>query len=466
MTSPNGSSASETRQEVPPLPSLFRLCPHTLIPSDKTDLDSLACALADAHFAREKDAAQTGSNRRQRRRHVPLFLSRRNDLHLRPENLLALETAQIPVQDLLTIDDLPAARRLATLGTRFSLVDHNVLLDQFRSHPEAPDDSPEDDARVVSILDHHVDERKHLGADPRVIELVGSCSSLVTRQYVGSGEPVPTPLADLLLSAIAIDTRMKPVADGGKAADVDLKAVETLLPFSSFFATSTAPIAASSDSPPPTGAAALDALKAYNSRLSTAKEDVAHLSGHDLLRRDYKEYHESSIRYGLSTVPLSLSTWLEKFSSPPPPSSSSSLDAKQQAAVNELLDEVRHWMDERDLALAGVLTSYSHIKKSGTVGGRRREILIVARGSSDEQAAAFDSVFAGLEKDQVLELGEWKALKDYSIDRGRGESQGGGGGWERWQVWQQGNARATRKQVAPALKDLVHQAFGGSPERL
>lgn len=368
----------------------------------------------------------------------------------------------------MTIDDLPApAARLATLGTRFSLVDHNVLLDQFRSHPESPDNL-QDDTRVVSILDHHVDERKHLGAEPRVIELIGSCSSLVTRQYiVGSGEPVPTPLADLLLSAIAIDTRMKPVADGGKAADVDLKAVETLLPFSSFFATSTTTtaVAASSSESSPMGAAALDALKAYNSRLSDAKEDVAHLSGHDLLRRDYKEYHESSIRYGLSTVPLSLSTWLEKFS-PPSSSSSSSLDVKQ-AAVNELLDEVRLWMDERDLAVAGVLTSYSHIKKSGAVGGRRREILIVARGSNDEQAAAaaFDSVFAGLEKDQVLELGEWKAIKDYSIDRGRGESKGGEG-WERWQVWQQGNARATRKQVAPTLKELVHQAFGGSPERL
>ncbi|KAG0661394.1 Exopolyphosphatase [Rhodotorula mucilaginosa] len=424
------------------------------------DLDSLACALADAHFAREKDAAA-----KNRRRHIPLFLSRRTDLHLRPENLLALETAQIPAQDLLTIDDLPAAR-LSNLGTRFSLVDHNVLLDQFRSHPESPDDSPDDDARVVSILDHHVDERKHLGAEPRVIELIGSCSSLVTRQYVGAGEPVPTPLADLLLSAIAIDTRMKPVTDGGKAADVDLNAVETLVPFSSFFATSaTAAVASSSSGSPPTGAAAVDALKAYNSRLSDAKEDVAHLSGHDLLRRDYKEYHESSIRYGLSTVPLSLSTWLERFSHASS-SSSSSPDANQEA-LNELLDEVRLWMDERDLALAGVLTSYSHIKKSGTVGGRRREILIVARGSNDQQAAAFDSVFAGLEKDQVLELGEWKAIRDYSIDRGRGErKKGGERGWERWQVWQQENARATRKQVAPALKDLVHQAFGGSPERL
>ncbi|GAA5983340.1 hypothetical protein JCM10908_000247 [Rhodotorula pacifica] len=411
------------------------------------DLDSLASSLAVAHFAGEKDA-RSGS----KRRHVPLFLSGRNDLRLRPENLLALETAQIPAEALLTIDDLPASR-LANLGAKFALVDHNVLLDQFRSHPETADNA-EDDARVVSILDHHVDERKHLAANPRVIELIGSCASLVTRQYA-TDERTPTPLADLLLSAIAIDTRMKPVADGGKAAEVDLAAVQTLLPFSSFFA-SAAPIsAATSDGAPSSSstAAALDALKAYNSRLSMTKEDVSHLSGYDLLRRDYKEYHESSIRYGLSTVPLSLSTWLEKFAD-----STSS----PEEAIGNLVDEVRQWMDERDLALAGVLTSYTHIKKSGATGSRRREVLLVARASGEherQQQEAFDSVFAGLEKEQVLELEEWKARKEYRMDRGDTRDQAGSG-WERWRVWQQGNARATRKQVAPALRDLVHAAFG------
>ncbi|GAA5863272.1 hypothetical protein JCM3774_000838 [Rhodotorula dairenensis] len=447
------------------------------------DLDSLACALADAHFAAETDSRH-GSNRR----HVPLFLSHRNDLGLRPENLLALETAQIPVQDLLTVDEIDSSGLGGDDGPRFALVDHNVLLDQFRSNRDesSTDLSPVDEAKVVSILDHHVDERKHLAADPRVVDLIGSCASLVTRQYVGSSPittDVPKPLADLLLSAIAIDTRMKPVADGGKAADVDLQAVQTLLPYSSFFnhtisAALPSPsnggastLGSSSATTAATTAAALEALRAYNSRLSTAKDDVAHLSGHDLLRRDYKEYHESaSVRYGLSTVPLSLSTWLDRFSE------------RGQAgvqAVEALLDEVRQWMDERDLALAGVLTSYAHVKKSGAVGGRRREILVVARGGDQEveQEGAFGTIFAGLERDPVLELEQWKARKTYGgIDRGTTRSSPGGGGlgggsesaeggarWERWQVWQQGNARATRKQVAPALKDLVHAAFGHRP---
>lgn len=362
--------------------------------------------------------------------------------------------AQVPVEALLTIDDLPRDR-LANLGTQFALVDHNVLLDMFRSRPQDPADA-EDDARVVAILDHHVDERKHLAANPRTVELIGSCASLVTEHFYpssaersGAAQPerIPTPLADLLLSAIVIDTRLKPSADGGKAAEVDLAAVQTLLPASSF--ASALAVNASSTSESSSSSSALDNLRAFNSRLSDAKEDVAHLSGHDLLRRDYKEYHEASVRYGLSTVPLSLSTWLSNFDQP------------EEQAVETLVQEVRDWMDERDLALAGVLTSYTHIKKSGAAGSRRREILVVARGAqADGSLAKLEQVFAGLEKDKVLELEEWKAKKTYGIDEGSNTGQQGAhDGWERWKVWQQGNARATRKQVAPALKDLVHGAF-------
>lgn len=417
------------------------------------DLDSLASALAYAHFADDSE----------NRRHVPLFLSARNDLRLRPENLLALETAQVPLEALLTVDDLPADR-LAGLGTHFALVDHNRLLDRFRSHPDG--DDPEDDARVVAVLDHHVDERKHLAAEPRIIQLIGSCASLVTDYFRpprsrdnGDPEPIPTAVADLLLSAIAIDTRLKPVADGGKASDVDLAAVQTLLPFSSF-APSPSLLNASDSTAPSASAPSLDGLRAFNSRLSEAKEDVSQLSGYDLLRRDYKEYHESSVRYGLSTVPQSLSTWLAKIPTPD--------GGAPESAVEVLLDQVRAWMDERDLALAGVLTSYSHIKKSGATGGRRRELLLLARGRTDDGSrAAFERIWAGLERDEVLRLEGWKARKEYGVEEGStaasssgGEGEEKGERWERWKVWQQGNAHATRKQVAPALKDLVHAAFG------
>ncbi|BGP02310.1 putative Exopolyphosphatase [Rhodotorula toruloides ATCC 204091] len=387
------------------------------------DLDSMACAIGYAHFA-----AESASSNRQ---YVPLVLTARSDLHLRPENVLALSSAGISNDSILTIDELPSSR-LSNLAAQFALVDHNVLLSMFRSDPSNVENE-EDDKRVVSIIDHHADEGRHLDASPRLISPVGSCSSLVTSHFASSPNfSVPTPLADLLLSAIMIDTRLKPTSEGGKATETDVSAVNTLLPFSSFSAsTSTTNLSTTS-----TSSSVLDALKAHNARLSSAKEDVSHLSGYDLLRRDYKEYAESTFRYGLSTVPLPLSTWLEKFS------------GSGEKKVEGLLEDTRRWMDERKLDLAGILTSYTHVKKSGQLGKHRRELLVLSRDERLNQV-----VFPGLERDKVLQLEEWKDYKDYGV-------QEGGKDGEKWKVWQQGNDKATRKQVAPALKALVLEAGG------
>ncbi|BGP40415.1 Exopolyphosphatase [Rhodotorula kratochvilovae] len=408
------------------------------------DLDSLASALAYAHFAAQREPAASA------RRFVPLVLTARTDLHLRPENALALASAGVTNDSLLTLDDLPAAR-LATLGARFALVDHNSLLPAFRSNPTDPADAA-DDARVLSIIDHHVDEGRHLAANPRRIEVVGSCASLVADSFLASADAgaldVPGPIADLLLSAIMIDTRLKLAEEGGKASPIDVAAVGALLPFSSFAASATATNPSASSSPFEAGAAALDALKAHNARLSHAKEDVAHLSARDLLRRDYKEYLTSDVRYGLSTVPLSLSTLLEAPPAPP---------GNAEEKVARLVADVRAWMAERGLDAAGVLTSYMHVKrKSGKEGKHRRELLLVL-GAGARDNAALQGVFGALEKDEVLRLEEWKDSDVYGVQEG-----GGAVGGERWRIWQQGNDRATRKQVAPSLKTAVEQAVGGA----
>ncbi|BGP24937.1 exopolyphosphatase [Rhodotorula toruloides] len=387
------------------------------------DLDSMACAIGYAHFATQNAVSS--------RQYVPLVLTARSDLHLRPENVLALSDAGISSDSILTIDELPSSR-VSNLGARFALVDHNVLLPMFRSDPSTVDNE-EEDKRVVSVIDHHADEGRHLDASPRLISPVGSCSSLVTSHFASSSNfSLPTPLADLLLSAIMIDTRLKPTSEGGKATETDVSAVSTLLPFSSFSASTATTNFSTSITP----SSALNALKAHNARLSSAKEDVSRLSGHDLLRRDYKEYAELTFRYGLSTVPLSLSTWLEKFAD------------SGEKKLEGLLQDTRRWMDERKLDLLGILTSYTHIKKSGQPGKHRRELLILSRNERLSKV-----VFSGLEKDEVLQLEEWKDVKDFGV-------QEGGKGVEKWKVWQQGNDKATRKQVAPALKALVLKASG------
>ncbi|GAA6001521.1 hypothetical protein JCM10207_006706 [Rhodosporidiobolus poonsookiae] len=396
------------------------------------DLDSMASALGYAHFAAQADASSS-------RNYVPLVLTARTDLYLRPENTEALSSAGVPSSALLTIDDLPSSR-LAALGAKFALVDHNVLLPPFRSFPDAHDNEA-DDARVTAIIDHHADEGRHLAASPRLFETAGSCASLVTTHFSPPAPPsadvlpptIPAPLADLLLSAILIDTGLRPSSEGGKATATDLSAVAHLLPQSSFGgAAGTSTLAAS---PGDVAAAAKDALLARLAVLAQKKGDVGGMDGRDLLRRDYKEYSEAGVRYGLSTVPLPLSTWLDKA-------------AGQEERWALVLRETRAWMAERRLKLAGVLTSYNHVKKSGKEGKHRRELLLVA-----EEGAGLDAVFERIGAEEVLQLEEWKGIEEYGRQEGRGEGV-------RWKVWQQGNAKATRKQVGPVMKKLVIEAAG------
>jgi len=166
------------------------------------------------------------------------------------------------------------------------------------------------------------------------------------------------------------------------------------------------------------------------------------MNGRDLLRRDYKEYLEfPSLSYGLATVPLGLNVWLDKFD--------------KGTEIEGVLGDLRRYMKERGLGCLGVLTSYTHIKKkSGEEGKHRRELWIVSddeRLNLDEEGQG--GMFQELERSSILELGEWKEAKNYGgVDQGREV------GGERWKVWQQGNTRATRKQVAPILREIVRKA--------
>ncbi|POW23403.1 hypothetical protein PSHT_00060 [Puccinia striiformis] len=86
------------------------------------------------------------------------------------------------------------------------LVDHNVPAPGWRR------------ASLLSIIDHHVDQKLNLSADPRILQEAASCSSLVAElmlesesrgeHQVVTGEKhgIPTDLVDLLLRAIFLDS--------------------------------------------------------------------------------------------------------------------------------------------------------------------------------------------------------------------------------------------------------------------
>jgi exopolyphosphatase len=360
--------------------------------STSTDLDSIASAIGYAFLSSDSKI-------------VPLIQSQRDSLHLRPENMDAFQVASLDPSFLLTSSDLPPPP--APQPSRFALVDHNRLLPSFNGE-------------VVGIIDHHEDESLHTTANPRIIEPVGSCASLVTLQFrsileSGSTEQFKD-IASLLISAILIDTgALKPK---GKAVEEDYQAAQLLMPLTGMATDAESISGDGSHIPAP--------LQLYFEALSLAKGRVGHLSTRDLLRRDYKEYdYSTGTRCGLATVPIKLETWHER-------------DA------DEFWEGVDAWMEERKLHVLGMLTTYKSAKK----GKGRRQSVWVVRGLGEELDRLADGLFKGIEKSelQVEDIGKLKGQKKRRV-----------------RAYQHKNTKPTRKAVAPLVQKIIEGSKKESP---
>ena len=376
------------------------------------DLDSLSSAIGFAWYLATIE--QTPA--------VPLLHTPRSDLHLRAENLHALELSGIPSSDppLLCVDDVPT--KGAFPSTKFALVDHNRL------HGHLSDQNPE--ARVVAVIDHHEDEGLYKDtANPRIITVpTGSASSLVALYLQEKcADRIPQELATLLLCSVLIDTGGLKV--GGKAVDSDRTAAafltsKSLLQVDSSFLVTSQPHDHI-------------AVQTLSSTLSEKKGSVSHLNTSDLLRRDYKEYtmtpswaKDKTVKIGLASVPVGLKPWIQR-------------DAAFWASTES-------WLAERNLAALGVLTSFRSEKKLNKHGKpkHKREQLFVIRKGEDAELAT--KLFEGLEASQELKL-KGKGLKKLS---GSGEGKTFSETVDA-RAWKQGNVDATRKITAPVVKTII-----------
>lgn len=254
------------------------------------------------------------------------------------------------------------------------------------------------------------------------------------------GSPVPPELVTLLLSAIVIDTGgLKP---GGKATPVDYDAAAFLYSISPIAAQGGEAGSFSVTSQGGDGGDLPPSLKVLADTLQEAKSNVSSLSTYELLMRDYKEYewptqsrHFPTLKVGLSTVPLGLKPWI----------------AKEPEGWETLMNDTEQYMQEGTLDIEGILTTYRSEKK----GKHKRQLAIIVRPGGvirdpQEARSVFDRLVAGLEASEELQLGEWD--KEEKVKRGDDQRL--------VKIWVQGNAKATRKQVAPLLVSVI--SFGKS----
>ena len=240
---------------------------HVTVGNEACDLDSMACALAHAHYL----ACQEGVVS------VLLFQCPRADLPLRPEVEWLFQELSIDSASLVFAGDLRREQLVEVEQLSITLVDHHVptgLAAEFSS-------------AVVEAVDHHK-LQEGAGGWPTVLEPVGSCSSLIAERLLD--EPSYTmegAVATLLLAAIVLDTvNLRPTE--GKVTAKDAAVAKRLVPLASI---------------------GQDELF---QQLSSARLDLRDLSSEQLLQRDYKQVSVGHHRLGFSSITALLSDFLRR----------------------------------------------------------------------------------------------------------------------------------------------------------
>merc|ERR1719186_159108 len=201
------------------------------------------------------------------------------DFVLKTELVHCLGEAGIKEEDLCFRDTLD----LEGLGDKVSviLVDHNALADK---------DMFLDD-KVVGVIDHHVKERE---GDNVVIELVGSCATLVAEKIFEENEVTNICKDDetalsllhktILLDTVCLDEEAK------RVTPKDIQMIETI-----------EKIIGNKN------------RKEIFDNIWEAKQKVNHLTPHQLLRRDLKivSNPKKNLKVAISSVPMPASTFIQ-----------------------------------------------------------------------------------------------------------------------------------------------------------
>ena len=347
-------------------------------------------------------------------------------LRLRPEFTAVCAHANIPLDRLITLDDL-LSRTKPLSNTRWILVDHNRLQGDLGKLYSS---------RVQGVIDHHEEENavpEYTDPEPRVIEKCGSCTSLVVRQCKAEWDSISSSslstgaahgqrevaiddsivtqgwdaqLAKMALASILIDTAN--LKAPGKVRQVDRDSVHYL----------EARIHISSKD------ARMWNRDRYYTEIDQAKRDIGSLNLTEILVKDYKGWTENGANLGISSVVKPLDFLVQKASEEKPPF---------------LEDQLQHFIGDRDLSVFAIMTT-----STSSEGSFERELLVQARPSASSSAIKFA-------ERSVSDL----LLEDLDID-GIPTQNEPGQVWRK--IWVQKDVSKSRKQVAPLLRQAMANA--------
>ncbi|OOQ85603.1 putative exopolyphosphatase [Penicillium brasilianum] len=295
--------------------------------------------------------------------------------------------------------------------------------------------------RTVGCIDHHADEHFVPGSEdlpseqPLIIQPgPGSCSSLITSElqkrglWTASQDASSTAqiaqVAKLALAPILIDTSN--LTAKGKVKDVDIQSLEFLRELVCG-ATSESAVEWNMDS--------------FYERIQDAKKNSLNLlTLEEILDRDFKDWTETARSSG-QTVKLGFCSSVKPIR----------WIIEKAGGSQEFMDTVRRFaqMEGKKLDMVVVMTSFTSAEEQHT-----RELFICA---TQESGLTVDGIKKFIEESSSLGLVEWTSLDGESVDLVDADIRASlNGTSEVWRhLWVQTNATASRKQVAPMLRDAV-----------
>lgn len=237
--------------------------------NEAADLDSMASAVTYAWYLHLND---TGGN------YFPLINIPRADFKLRTEAVFLFKEAGVEIDQLLFAEDVDLELLNKEDNLKLVLVDHNKLSSS-QSYLEKS---------IISILDHHADEKSYPSSVLTDIRPVGSAATIVAESFLkGQRDTISGSLGTLLLGTILLDTvNLDPEA--GRVTDDDAKAASSLVEITGLES------------------------KTLFDKLQFEKFNVSSLGSYDLLRKDYKEWQMGSVKLGIGSVLLPLEDWAAK----------------------------------------------------------------------------------------------------------------------------------------------------------
>ena len=233
--------------------------------NEAADLDSVASSIAYGYLHTLQNPEEVV---------LPLMPIARADFHLRTEAVFVMKEAGINPEDLIFNDEVDVSSLMT--GSGLVLVDHNTPA------PAIEKLNPQ----VVGIVDHHNDEGKFPQANPRIIQTIGSTTSIIARLFLDADLAVSEELAILLGGTILLDT-VNLDDSAGRVTDADKEMAAMLLPLC----------------PLP--------QEDFFARVQEAKFSVQGLSTNDLLRKDYKEWVLGKTKCGIGSALIPITDWAQ-----------------------------------------------------------------------------------------------------------------------------------------------------------